>query len=540
MTTQSPKRPLYVRYRTEDGQKYLFDAGTGQIVQVSDALDAVVDDYGRLTLEETIQKHAEYDRGAILSAWEGIEALRRDHSLLGDHFPTQMRRLAGIRFDGVHYSLPDFLTTFCEMVILCVTEQCNLRCDYCCYSGRHPNHRTHGPKRMTFATAKKAVDQLLRSCQIQNEQCGVTFYGGEPLLEFDLIRETVRYTREEARRLGKNAVFSITTNGTLLDDEKADFFVENKFLVMVSMDGPKEAHDRYRVFAGTRRGSFDIVRQNIDRFAERHPDYLLRGLSMTVAPPILWDAVDAFLKEYIDRFPMMSVSPVQAESVRGESGLQRGCPGPDRCEDETFADGYRMILDRDVETMERLRKEYIRTVCEVGLQEAKRRMPLLAMLIEPVLRKIHKRNVTDRHGNGVLLVTCMPGYSRRFCDADGNYRVCERVNESENYIVGHVDGGIDTGRSIGLVHARSQMPECGNCEALKNCRLCFAGFDSKGAPEALCRANRIEIASALKDYTTIMNRDSTLFDKATDEESAPLKKLHYIPEPLADSMLKTV
>ena len=537
MAADCKKRPLFVRYQTDNGQKYIFDAATGRIIRVSDVLDAIVDDYGLYSTDDIVRKHSKFERSQIISALNGIETLRRDHFLLGDHFPTSMRRLAGIVCGGKYYPLKEFLTTFCEMVILCVTERCNLRCDYCCYSGRHPNHRTHKNRSMTWETAIKAVDQILHSRQILTNRCAVTFYGGEPLLEFELIRQVVRYTKAEAEKIGKKTAFSLTTNGTLLDDEKVDFLVENNFLVMISLDGPQEAHDRYRVFAGSREGSFEVAIRNVERFAERYPDYPTRGFSMTIAPPILWEETNTFLKRYIDRFPMTGVSMVQSERDDTEAILLRGCPGTDTCEDNVFSDGYRHFSESDMGRLDYLKDNYIRLVCRVGFKEAKRQMPLIAMIIEPLLIKIHKRNVTDRHGNGVLLVTCLPGYSRRFCDVDGNYHICERVNESQKYIVGNVDKGIDSVRATELIYARSGMRECANCLALKNCNLCFAGFDNEVTPVSLCQSSRNSMASILKDYTTLMNCNTSIFEDVTSNELQKENKLRYIPESVIDRLL---
>jgi organic radical activating enzyme len=101
-------------------------------------------------------------------------------------------------------------------MILQVTQQCNLRCQYCAYSGAYYN-RTHNSARMSFETAKRAIDFLLARSH-ESDHVHVGFYGGEPLLEFDLIKRCVDYVKKSVE--GRSITFGITTNATLLNDEK--------------------------------------------------------------------------------------------------------------------------------------------------------------------------------------------------------------------------------------------------------------------------------------------------------------------------------
>ena len=240
--------PLFVKY-IADGQKSLLDTATGQLFKVTDTVYEIVDEYRRLPLGDIIQKHSDMPESEVLAAFQELEECRLNDSILIDHPFTKATPLEGIFYQGKKYSLEEFLNSFSSMIILGITERCNLRCEYCCYSGHFEGYRSHNNRSMTFEIAQKAVSQHLHSFQ-QNGRGGVSFYGGEPLLEFELIKQVVDYTEKEANLLGKEIVFTITTNGTLLDDEKIHFFVKHNFVVLISIDGPKESHDRYRIFAG--------------------------------------------------------------------------------------------------------------------------------------------------------------------------------------------------------------------------------------------------------------------------------------------------
>ena len=99
-------------------------------------------------------------------------------------------------------------------LILQVTQQCNLRCSYCTYSGIYEGNRTHSSNWMSFETAKKAIDFFFDH-NIDSAKVPVGFYGGEPLLAFDLIVQCIEYIEDKIE--GREIQFGLTTNGTLLE-----------------------------------------------------------------------------------------------------------------------------------------------------------------------------------------------------------------------------------------------------------------------------------------------------------------------------------
>lgn len=153
-----------------------------------------------------------------------------------------------------------------EQATLQVTQRCNLRCSYCAYSGNYEN-RSHSPKSMTFETARRAIDMVLsHSEDAQNPTIG--FYGGEPLLEFPLIKECVDYIRQQAP--DRNISYTMTTNGTLLTPDIYGYLLENGFNVLISLDGPKVIHDQSRKFPNGN-GSYDIIMENIRNILNQYP-----------------------------------------------------------------------------------------------------------------------------------------------------------------------------------------------------------------------------------------------------------------------------
>jgi uncharacterized protein len=141
---------------------------------------------------------------------------------------------------------------------LAVAQKCNLGCGYC-----YAQQGSFGTaaKSMSIATANKAVDVLLEEAG-DGGKATLAFLGGEPLVNRAVIYETTRRAAELARRRGIALNFSITTNGTLLNDDDAVFFEDHGFAVTISLDGPREVHDRLRPFKSGA-GSFDRIMRNV-------------------------------------------------------------------------------------------------------------------------------------------------------------------------------------------------------------------------------------------------------------------------------------
>jgi uncharacterized protein len=156
-------------------------------------------------------------------------------------------------------------------MVLNVTNQCNLACTYCYEYGEDKIvDTTNGkqPKFMSLETAKQSVEFMLKEAGA-SPTAHLTFFGGETLLNFPVLKETITYARQRAAELGKDVDFSLTTNATLLKPDVIKYLVENHVGVTISFDGPPEVQNKFRVFHnGT--GSYDIVAPKIKELLARH------------------------------------------------------------------------------------------------------------------------------------------------------------------------------------------------------------------------------------------------------------------------------
>ena len=192
-----------------------------------------------------------------------------------------------------------------KSMCLHVSHDCNLRCDYCFAA---TGDFGTGRKLMTFETGKKAIDFLLRE-SAGRKNLELDFFGGEPLMNFDVVKQIVEYAREEEKKVGKTIRFTITTNGMLLTEEKMDFINNEMSNVVLSIDGRKEVNDRMRKRVDGR-GSYDRIIENFKKFVPMRgdKDYYVRGTYTKYNLDFSEDVIHL----YEQGFEQISVEPVMA------------------------------------------------------------------------------------------------------------------------------------------------------------------------------------------------------------------------------------
>lgn len=183
-----------------------------------------------------------------------------------------------LKDDGILFApplkaeLPPF-TPVIKAMCLNVSHNCNLACAYCfADGGTYRGERLNMP----WETAKAAIDFLIAASG-NRRNLEVDFFGGEPMLDFDVVKRTVLYARSVEKEKNKNFRFTLTTNAYKLTDEDIDFFNDHMYNVVISIDGRKAVHDGVRKTVGGKE-SFDTVVKNALRFKERRKgQYYVRG-----------------------------------------------------------------------------------------------------------------------------------------------------------------------------------------------------------------------------------------------------------------------
>ncbi len=212
--------------------------------------------------------------------------------------------------DGVLFSEDDYLQFADKLVAspvkamcLHIAHDCNLRCKYCFAS---TGDFGHGRKLMDFETGKKAIDFLIEHSG-ERRNLELDFFGGEPLMNFEVVKEVVNYARSKEKEYNKNFRFTITTNGILLTDDKIDFINKEMSNVVLSIDGRKEINDYFRPRVDNS-GSYDSIVPKYKKLVSERgdKDYYVRG---TFTSKNLDFSEDVFHMNELG-FDQISVEPV--------------------------------------------------------------------------------------------------------------------------------------------------------------------------------------------------------------------------------------
>ncbi|MBQ1989286.1 MAG: thioether cross-link-forming SCIFF peptide maturase [Clostridia bacterium] len=190
-----------------------------------------------------------------------------------------------------------------KALCLHVAHTCNLNCSYCFAS----QGNYHGDRAvMSLEVGKRALDFLIENSK-GRRNLEVDFFGGEPLMNFDMIKELVAYARKREKEENKNFRFTLTTNGVLVDDDVIDFANKEMSNVVLSLDGRKEVHDRFRVdYNG--KGSWEKIVPKFQHFVEKrgNKNYYMRG-TFTHANPDFVNDIEEMLRL---GFTELSMEPV--------------------------------------------------------------------------------------------------------------------------------------------------------------------------------------------------------------------------------------
>ncbi len=173
-----------------------------------------------------------------------------------------------------------------KALCLHIAHTCNLNCSYCFAS----QGNYHGERAvMSFEVGKRALDFLIENSG-SRRNLEVDFFGGEPLMNFDVVKQLVEYARKREKECNKNFRFTLTTNGVLIDDDVIDFANREMSNVVLSLDGRKSVHDRFRVdYAGN--GSWEKIVPKFQKLVEArgHKNYYMRGTFTHHNPDFLKD-----------------------------------------------------------------------------------------------------------------------------------------------------------------------------------------------------------------------------------------------------------
>lgn len=260
----------------------VLDVCSGSVHTVDDVAYDIIAEYEKNDRDSVIsainKKYSSYKDVTLTDieeCYDQITALKDSGKLFA---PDTFEPMAG--------KLKEKTAGVVKALCLHIAHTCNLNCEYCFASqGKYSGERAV----MSFEVGKRAFDWLIENSG-SRKNLEVDFFGGEPLMNFDVVKQLVAYARSIEKEHGKNFRFTLTTNGMLIDDAVIDFANKEMSNVVLSLDGRKEIHDRYRVdYQGN--GSWEKIVPNFQKLVKARggKNYYMRGTFTHANPDFLKD-----------------------------------------------------------------------------------------------------------------------------------------------------------------------------------------------------------------------------------------------------------
>ena len=425
------------------------------------------------------------------------------------------------------FSISKFLTTKEKLVnkmyneinqmVFITTEECNLRCKYCVYSGSYRNVRGHNSEHiLSFDTAKRAIDFFFEIAKNSFDKI-IAFYGGEALLEFKTIKNIVEY----ARGFNKDVRFAINTNLTLLTDEILAFLVENKFVITVSLDGPKEIHDHYRITIN-QKPTYDIVVRNLKKIKEYDEEYYKNHViinTLIVPHSLEISTVDKFFSQElfstlpIESFKTLTLNPMDNDFIK----------------EYNYDDFYERFLTY---SMDKFMNAHINGKTDFL------DMRITYNLYIRGIKTIYYRemNRLDEYSfywpNGI----CIPGLRSLLVTSNGSFFPCETFYDLKDFRMGNAQDGFDIkyiSKEIEeyIKHANTL---CNECWAYRFCPHCYYSALHKGEysmrkKKTNCHFTKADILNSFKMFIHIYTNNPNAFDYLNKGNAETLYK-HMISD----------
>ena len=281
-----------------NGFNIVLDVCSGSVHVVDDVAYDIIAEFENkeknLIIAEMLEKYAseEVNEADVLECYAQIEDLKANGKIF-----------APDTFEPMANKLKEKTAGVVKALCLHIAHTCNLNCSYCFAS----QGKYHGDRAvMSYEVGKQALDFLVANSGTRHN-LEVDFFGGEPLMNFQVVKDLVAYARSIEKEKGKNFRFTLTTNGVLVDDDVIEWANRECSNVVLSLDGRKEVHDRFRVdFAGN--GSWEKIVPKFQKFVEARggKDYYMRGTFTHANPDFLED-----IKQMLDLgFNELSMEPV--------------------------------------------------------------------------------------------------------------------------------------------------------------------------------------------------------------------------------------
>jgi len=364
-----------------------------------------------------------------------------------------------------------------NQLILEVTQDCNLRCGYCVHTGMYKGIRTHKSAKMSIETAIKAIDYYLRFLFSKRRtrkltDVWISFFGGEPLLEKEMIFEIIGYTKKKVGRKF-DLHFRLNTNGVLLKPDIVDKMIHENIKIDISFDGPEDQHDKFRKLKSGE-SSWKHIMKNIIYIKEAYPSFYKSSVKfqMTLHPYHDIKRIHDFFLEASDFF---NPDKLIINHFRIDDRLN-----VEKSEYEKLISGQKYLWKAAEQYINKKKWFYWKLgIAHIEMNEVKK----------PT--RLHGTNMT-------YTGTCSVVEDQMFVNAQGKIKLCEKASE---FFIGDVSNGVDIDFLIDIDYRwkkEIQKSKCWECQIKFLCPQCFEkGINEKTGELCINKENCSEFIPAI-------------------------------------------
>ncbi|HKQ52898.1 MAG TPA: radical SAM protein [Pyrinomonadaceae bacterium] len=342
-----------------------------------------------------------------------------------------------------------------------ITTRCNLGCSYCIYGGQYEQHEELSQVPMPWETVKATMDFLERHSR-KSEQVRLDFFGGEPLLAFDMIERGVQYLKSIVSPEGPRVEVTITSNGTVLTERILNFLLEHDVYLQFSVDGDRANHDMNRPYKNTARGSFDTILKNLQKIYDRSPDYFRRRMRLKGVLTNESNQSDDF--EFFSH-PLIKI--IIDESHFTFLNLE---PHYDLAEDAEYFRGVHELGEKLLQ-MRGLESE-ADILANLNIKQKSLYRHTLGHFFEG-------QAVNQVYFNGSdetpFTKGCLTGYQEGAVNTNGDISICLKSAKGNNFVIGNVNEGEWYYEKMRELNTRfhRDWSGCSSCFVQKMCDLCY-------------------------------------------------------------------
>lgn len=432
---------------TENNKEYAYIGECNSLFESNEIINDIIDNLGKLNEQEIIEKLRDrYEENEFIEQLEEIKKLYKKLEI--SPIKNEKKTLSSL--------------------ILNISHDCNLRCVYCYGDGGNYGLEK---KLMNRDVAKKSIDHWIDNLDKGEEKLTVGFFGGEPLMNKNVMLLSIEYINRRLKELDKKAAYIITTNGTVLDEDILNAFENNKFNVTISIDGNEKIHNRNRPFRNGE-GSFSKIKENIKVLKSRN-------IPLNARVTLTHSNIKDFY-EIVNTIWNLGIESVVYEVVTTKN--------------EKLA-----LNEEDL----RLLEEQMRKLTNITYESVVNKGHKVIFNIFQVVRMLNSGKINPK--------CSFDSYKSLMVDPDGDIYRCHRMQGKEKFKVGNIYSEI-------LFTNNKKYLNCDKCWANNLCTKCghanYVMNNNEYQPYRLwCDCRKILYRESIKFYVKLYNEHPDIFKK---------------------------